>query len=558
MAYSLELYFTGLCAFVPDEANKQCDLLLVRADDPENIQPPFEEANKPNPHRPMLVLPSSGLHEDNEREPDFLVPDGNGSTMACFYLENEDLQLEVKGRAPDFRLQTGPHNDSFDHVIPLLDVFAASGVTALKPSVLTAGNFNDVVTRCHFEHGTLKTHRFAQRDGFPLEFDFHPYSVSTTTSDPTRRKIADFCVLEIEGLTTVAELQSTPGKLPIKIFTPNSQPVKGFLTNYDQTLKCPGKMVLDFLWYYRLADFGAVAAASHENRVIPGDSGEYAAVFSPEACACPPCVIKPKGTAAPAVAATTAASFAVPVPPPVQIVGAKLGLTSRQVRRLEDHLGTDALGLLAERVMLLLGGAPANGSYPECVGIRRGKAAIFCSGVLLDERHVLTARHSLSPKETYIINDDTQTRKATIKDRHPVADLAILKLSQPLLITPPTRGAVNVADLVTLVGWGNTSAPPSSGNKTFGTMTVTTLDIGTTAPHSGLSLGEMQAAPTPQSAAPVDSGGPVFVQPNGINSRVLVAIIRGPATPGAIKEADSILVRLEPFEGWIQSVLSAP
>jgi|CXWL01.1.fsa_nt_gi hypothetical protein len=549
MAYTLELYFTGLCAFVPDEAKKECTVLLVRADDPQIFDPEFLPEDQPNKHRPLLIIPSVFLAEDNARDPDFLVPDGDGHTVACFFVEKEDLQLEVTEPA-DLTVETGPLNDSFEHVVPLMEVFSASGATNLKASALDKGNFTDVVTRCGFKNGTLKTHRLAERNGAILEFDFRPFSSANTPSLLSRRKISDFCLLELQSLVTRAQILSNAGKPPIQIFTESNETIRAYLTNYDQTIACPGREVLDFLWYYRIADFGRRPTPTHSARVVPVDSGLNSPAYTPQSCTCPPCVVKPPATGIIAASLDDHSETSL-----VQVAAAtQLGISLRDLERLTSQVDRGGLLDVLSFFPYIFRGIPADGRFPECVGIRRGAGSTERSGVLLDSSHVLTAKHHLEMNRTYRVEGTT----AMVKGKHPYADLAILKLTDPSTISPPPRGSVALDDTVTVVGMGDTSTMPSSGQKTFGTMVVRQLDIGTKAPHQPTkSKHEMRAEPAIQSACPYDSGGPVFVQRDGIESRELVAIILGPFRPSVLCTGDAILVRLEPFEQWIRDVLAA-
>ncbi|MBL4683768.1 MAG: trypsin-like serine protease [Nannocystaceae bacterium] len=157
-------------------------------------------------------------------------------------------------------------------------------------------------------------------------------------------------------------------------------------------------------------------------------------------------------------------------------------------RLLAQHVGTEALSDLAERIV---GGFPvAPATFPECclVGRRLGNGLEdwFCTGVLIHPRVVLTAAHCYAPGRTPNVvglgldkqyEPTPQAEVVSIKRvvPHPdyvatgVSDIAVLVLrtaAETLPVPVATTEQVAAAQATTLVGFGNNDLWSASG---FGT-----------------------------------------------------------------------------------------
>jgi hypothetical protein len=159
-----------------------------------------------------------------------------------------------------------------------------------------------------------------------------------------------------------------------------------------------------------------------------------------------------------------------------------------------------AAGLACTFMLLVPATAMVGGAQPTSEGAGRavvmltGSHGTFCSGVALARDLVLTAAHCVLPGADYKLIEFDAARQPALKDitaivRHPefdvnavlrhrvTAEVALLKLAQPLKITParlaPAGGAVAVGDRFVVAGYG---VAVRGDGKSGGTVRAATLE----------------------------------------------------------------------------------
>jgi hypothetical protein len=172
-----------------------------------------------------------------------------------------------------------------------------------------------------------------------------------------------------------------------------------------------------------------------------------------------------------------------------------------------------------------------------------------CSGTLIAERHVLTAKHCLEPPETsVVIEHGSDTTRANINAviEHPDADLCVVELDQAVdleLVSPLSPAADGIDEswtgrLVEIAGYGN-DEHADAGFRRFAveaidSVTATNLIVNGKG-QSGACLG--------------DSGGPLLVRaPDG---RPLVAGVLSTGSSSCLGQ--DFYLRTDVVADWVLS-----
>jgi hypothetical protein len=547
MPYTLELYFTGLCSFVPDEDAKECTVLLVNGSDPNTGFPDLTK--KPNPHSPVLVVPLEYVVIDPKKYwTPKLVPDGTGKTMALFELEGQDLILEI-GSTPNFAVNASPpdmyHPDSFLWTLDLDAYAASSGSKGLKSDALDFSRLPAYLTsRVRLKNGVLSTHKLAAGEQDRL-LPFEPRSLDRTVEVPGSNAIADYSVLRIPDLSVPLVKITSSSKGTIALTSKNGR-LTGTLTNQDLSAQVDDSKILDYLWYYKLLSFDSTP--DYLKVLIPWADPKDGTTITPSTSSCPPTRVKNSimigsiTTSSRSSSALSALDFGM------------LPAADRAIRANDVDDGE-----------VVASSAPE--TFPDCVALIRDGIP-EATAVVVHSRAVLTAGHVVSFAKTLAIRvgEDafaagaptvqvTETiRPEGFLQEHDCADLALLILdsASTVALTPRQISSTSTSkgDEGTIVGFGKdiTQGEPY-GKKQRATMTVEEqpysrpqMDVNCTETH------EFRASRASGLASHGDSGAPFY----GPDGELVGLAVR---TIGSAK-LEAVLLDLPKYRSWIATELA--
>jgi Trypsin len=582
MPYTLELYFTGMCLFVPDEEGSTCTVVLVAAGDPDTAFSDLAQGDRPSKHRPYLTFPIENRAVATT-EPAELVPDSLGSTLLRYNLEGADLQLSAgEGQLsleapvdgfPALSFPNAMNEAAFEWVVGI-DSATGPERCKIKDSVLANVMPTDLVTtRLTINSGRLGTSRVSvDNSGFPLMFRFsEPNTVPSPAAEA--RALADFVVLRVENLDSEVLFKFRTGNsfraIALKA-TKNGEIIRASLTNFDidpTAVDCNNtEPVRDFLWYRQLLDDPTAFR-------IPWPEVVTSIEHTPSCSCCPPCRTCPPST-------RSASSEELQT---LAVSTHTAGLD--ELRSLwKDNGGTDELFdsvassdfLLHRFELLLLGGALVSKDrpYPECVAI--GDSQYWGSGIVVHPRAVLTASHGVGRKQPKDLRVGVQSSPLGVFTTYEVAsveypdgyprehhcsDLALLILKDsnlPNLPPPIPFPGVTQLGRATVVGYGeNPVNKLNFGLKHEGEIDI--INVAYQRPIGTFSCPNFEMLGKKVKANPCigDSGGPLYFEPTGYPSRELVGIVSRPTNPRARCAGETVFTRVDGYMTWIDRVLKA-
>lgn len=203
------------------------------------------------------------------------------------------------------------------------------------------------------------------------------------------------------------------------------------------------------------------------------------------------------------------------------------------------------------------------------VGLIGDNTGYFCSGTLIAPRYVLTAAHCADgvPQTAGRFKLGNSIYNTTQVFVHPgynenligsdsANDIAIYKLDRDVVGVTPSpiyRSVPQVGQLLTLVGFGAGGTGTSGHDGTFGTKRM-----GTT-PIDGVSSRLIHwdfDHNSESNTAPGDSGGPAFLNVNGVY--VVAGVTSGGDQANAGLGDHSFDTRVDAYAGWIDSIVGGP
>ena len=214
----------------------------------------------------------------------------------------------------------------------------------------------------------------------------------------------------------------------------------------------------------------------------------------------------------------------------------------------------------------IINGTPTR-DFPAVGMVGSVTAGNFCTGTLIDSRHVLTAAHcgeamlqyGTEAMGTFELNGEVYlTNRIYIHpDYDPRTlqyDIAILELSEEITTIEPMQISLESpleGDVVMFVGFGEQGTPESGGDGTFGEKLVGLATID--AVLDTIFLWTFDDV-TESNAAPGDSGGPVLAGTG--DAMTIVGIVSAGTTADAGLGDTTYLTRVDAFVDWITATVA--
>jgi len=260
MSYTLNVKFSGLCAFVPDTPFADGAPARAQVFLPNGMKPkPLTFDSKIlDPHYPLLEFAQDQLDPNSPRQADLRrAADGRGACVLAGEDVWFDLKLEAQSKAGlTISEKNSDEAAPDDSLFWLAKLENASPGVYLDPSLLDGPKLTPdfpIAARVSFDQGLLKVSGRTERD-----CEFHP----SRPGDPQyKQRIATELTLEIGGLSEPPVIVTQkPGQPSRKLmFNPglSSYEVRIHNTELDDYLGIPNDMrrveeVPDFEIYYDL------------------------------------------------------------------------------------------------------------------------------------------------------------------------------------------------------------------------------------------------------------------------------------------------------------------
>lgn len=554
MPYTLELYFTGLCTFVPDLEKKECTVLLVNASDPEREFAGRITA-RPNPHSPVLAVPLEYvvIKPDTYRTP-IIVPDGTGKSIAIFDLDGDDLVLDVEREDPDFAAVATTrdiyHPESFLWTLDLEEYGEGSNGLRADALDLKIPLPCYLSTRFWCKNGSLSTHKPAVDQKGRL-LPFQPRSVDHLVTVPGSKPqpIADYSVLHIENLDAPIVRFHSKTKGTIGLSTQGDR-ITATLTNQDTSPEVDQSKILDFLWYYKLLSYNS--ALDYKKALIPWAVPQHETKITPSTSSCPPTRIKMKKPAQTNKLADTSEQTT--------------GLSALEIALLPAAERAERANEVDAAELVQAGSSSE--TFPDCVALIRDDSP-EATAVVIHPRAVLTAGHvaegakSLSVRigedaldpgaETVLVEGNPILPKGYLK-AHDCADLALLILDQAVSVTPRGIPLASIAVGVqgTIVGFGqDTVQGEPYGQKQRANLTVKAAPFTPLKSVTCTETSEFLAARLSGVASHGDSGAPFYELRAG--NLELVGLAVRTVLDAASGKYESAILDLPKYRTWIEA-----